>query len=635
MNAKTTRILKEARCLFWPWCAVIVAGTLPLVEQSRFALIRGGPLSGIHHVIEPLSFLGFVLGIPLLATLLLGNEFQHRTLQLLLSQPIGRMEIWAEKMSVTIVAVLSVALVFCYTGQSALQEDPNLWVIAGTLLISVTASATFWTLVARSTMGGLALNAVNSFIPLALLSRPHWIPQTIAGRLVAAVAFLGYAGVMLWLGRRTLARFQVTGGLAGDDLLIAGPSMMPAALADWFRSRSTSPSLNLIRKEFRLLRPVWLISLLAVPAWICLPVFGLTVERGSPPAVLMVIAFTPLIAVLAGTLSLGEERTSGTHSWHLTLPVSARRQWLIKLLTAMFTALFCAVLLPVLVLIASGSVFGSPSSLVKPDALMLWLPAVALLSFVSFWCACAVKGTVQAALWVFPVVIAFLLTGQFADWPASEMMGFLVSKFDLFADFPFTNSVANAGFFDRALPPLLFVFLLLVPTLLLATVQSYRLFRKQLQNSALFVVRRLLPLALTAFLCNFFLIAYFAFLADARQQMWTVFQETHEAIEKIQPPAADFDAAHPLQLTAEDLFKAAPVSERTRRWLSNSRITVAPDQPHPGGHYCCGRNSRGVTFAPDQTYSWYLATIHLPSGSECTLSFKAGGEMGILGGTCQ
>ena len=32
MNAKTTRILKEARPLFWPWCAVVCAGALPLLH---------------------------------------------------------------------------------------------------------------------------------------------------------------------------------------------------------------------------------------------------------------------------------------------------------------------------------------------------------------------------------------------------------------------------------------------------------------------------------------------------------------------------------------------------------------------------------------------------------------------------
>jgi len=40
-------------------------------------------------------------------------------------------------------------------------------------------------------------------------------------------------------------------------------------LAAWFRCRPTGAVLNLIRKEFRLLRPVWLISLLAALGWAC------------------------------------------------------------------------------------------------------------------------------------------------------------------------------------------------------------------------------------------------------------------------------------------------------------------------------------------------------------------------------
>jgi ABC-type transport system involved in multi-copper enzyme maturation permease subunit len=635
MTAKTTRILKEARSLFWPWCTVIIAGALPLLEQSQSVPMEGAPLWGVHHLIEPISFLGFFLGIPLLATLSLGNEFQHRTLPLLLSQPVGRMEIWGQKMSVTIVAVVSAALVFCCGWRSALQQDPELWVVGGAFITAMVASATFWTLFARSTIGGLALNGVNSFIPLAWHIRRDWIPEAMTARSAAAFAFLSYMGVMLWLGRRTLARFQVTGGMAGDDLLMAGSNVMPEALAGLFRCRPTGAVLNLIRKEFRLLRPVWLISLLAVPVWICLPLFGYTLERGSAPAVLMVIAFTPLIAVLAGTMSLGEERTSGTHSWHMTLPVSARRQWLTKLVAAMFTGLVCAVLLPVSVLIAEGFIFGSPLMSVNLDAGMAWLLGVALLSFASFWCACAVKGTVGAALWVFPAMVALLLAGRFGDWVANGLMDFVASRFDLFANFRFTRAVSNIHLFATRVPPMLLVLLLLIPTLVFAAIQSCRLFRKQLQDSALFVVRRLLPLTITAFLCSFFLVAFYAFVAHAKQQMWTMFSETHEAIEKIQPGTANLNATHPLQLTAEDLFKAAPLSERTQRWLRNSRISVAPDKPHPGGRYCCGENSRSITFAPDQTYSWYLATIHLPSGSDCTVSFQAGRGYGMLGGVCE
>ena len=577
-----------------------------------------------------------MLGIPLLATLPMGNEFQHRTLPLLLSQPISRMKIWSEKLSVTIVAVVSVALVFCIAGRSALQQNPNLWLIAGALMISMTASAIFWTLVARSTMGGLALNGVNSFIAIIWLNRRDWIPQSMTTRSVAVFAFLSYAGVMLWLGRRTLARFQVTGGPAGEDLLAAGPDMMPGALVEWLRCRSTSPLVNLIRKELRLLRPVWLISLLAVPLWIGLPVLRFTVERASALAVFMVIVLLPLSAVLSGTMSLGEERTSGTHSWHLTLPVPARRQWFIKLAAAMFTGLVCAVLLPVSALIASRFIFGSPLMSVNLEMGMDWLLGVLLLSFASFWCACAVKGTVSATLWVFPALIALYFAGAFGDRIAFHVVDFVVSKLDLFVDFRFTNAVSNIRLFATGVPPKwLLVLLLVAPTLVLAVVQSGWLFRKQLQDSPLFVVRRLLPLAITSFLCSFSLAALIAFVDQGKQQMWTVFRETHQAIERIQPGNAKLNATHPLQLTLEDLAKAYPLLERTWRWLRDSRIIVAPDKPLPGGRHCCGEDASIVTFASDQAYSSYLATIHLPSGSDCIMSFQAGGGYGILGGVCK
>ena len=158
-------------------------------------------------------------------------------------------------------------------------------------------------------------------------------------RMVAAL--LCYAGVMLWLGRRTLARFQVTGATAGDDLVMAGPDVMPGAWAGWLRSRPTGSWLNLIRKELRLLRPVWLLTLLTTIGWIGLTAYGLVHERGQTtpftiriasahyPAVVWLVGVSSvlLVAILAGSLSLGEERTSGTHAWHMTLPVSALWQW--------------------------------------------------------------------------------------------------------------------------------------------------------------------------------------------------------------------------------------------------------------------------------------------------------------------
>jgi hypothetical protein len=632
MTAKATRILKEARPLAWPWCAVTLAGVLPLVPSA--------PHSIAGNLVQAICLIGFFLGIPLLATLSLGNEFQHRTLAFLLTQPVERMEIWREKLSVTAVAVFSVALLFFFDWRmGALQLGPHFAEFAGAWTLATIASAAFWTLLARSTLGGIALNYCNLFIIMVWAFLPNRIrgagnfsPATIA---VVSAALLCYAGAMLWLGRRTFARFQATGGMAGDDLLMAGPDVMPGALAGWLRCRPRGVILNLIRKEIRLLRPLWLITLLAALGWTSLALFGLVPARGSngnPVPMLIVGISSLLIAVLAGSLSLGEEKTSGTHAWHMTLPVSARRQWLIKLSVAMFAGPVCAVLLPVLAMIASGLRYGSPMMFVELHDVMIWLLAAALLSFASFWCASAVNGTVRAVVWILPVAYVLFFAVHFGVWVAANLVDLVVSRFDPFASLRFTSAISNVPLVsaptryhllnstDGML--LLVAMLWLIGTLLFAVIQSYRLFRAQPPDSVLSVLRSLLPVAASVLLCSLFFAAASLFVSHARLEVWTLLRETHKAIEQIQPGNRKPDAAHPLRLTVEDLAKASPLSERTRRWLSNSSITVAPDN----APLCC----RDI-YVPDKADSWYLVTIYLPNGPRCTMPFQPGRKLWFFG----
>jgi ABC-type transport system involved in multi-copper enzyme maturation permease subunit len=612
MNSTTLRLRKEARALFPLWCLVTLAGLLPLVHQQSRAQ------SGWTGWIGPM---GFLVGIPLLATLSLGHEFQHRTFSLLLSQPVSRMRIWYEKLSVMIAAVLSATLVFSFGWHSALQRDLNgedltsqeLWVFAGAYVITTIASATFAALFTRSTMGGFVLNMLPASGLLVAGANWDWIlgpnrspAQSLTALWIVALTVLCYASVMLWLGRRALARFQVTGGAAGDDLLMAGSSMMPEALGGMFRSRPTGASLNLIRKELRLLRPLWLIALLAVPCLICATMFRWIPERGSTSdhgrnlILLVVLSPSIFIGLLAGSLPLGEERNWGTHSWNMTLPVSARRQWLIKLVTAMFTGLVCAVLLPAFVLIGCGIFFGSPLLFVDLHA-KLWLPGngpasfdpflLLLAIFASFWCACAVNGTVRATMWVVPGVSALFIASRCGDWVAAKLaqttgtlMDLVVSWFHLS---PFNGIPAGPQ-----------VTWLIVPAVLFAVVQSYHLFRTQPEGSTLSMVRYLLPLAIVVFLCSFSLGASGLGLQPER---WDPLYETFLSIERLQPAVTTkLDAAHPLQLTVEDLAKPSFLSASTRRWLGDSNITVAPNGAPSG----------------------YIATIHLASGLDCTFDVR-------------
>src|SRR5215472_12436418 len=239
MNASTkarfVRIKKEARALFWPWCVVMVAGALPLLFPHSSSAAK-------------IDVLGFFFGLPLLATLSLGNEFYHGTFSLWLTQPASRTQLWGEKMSVMCAAVLSAGLTtgigMFFFALPEMNLTYNKAAAVAYVLITM-ASATYWTLAARSTVGGFALIGCIFWLfylfvgEIEGMPRPGErfqadLPHTAA--IIAISAFgVCFSALMIWLGARKLARSQVTGGSGGEDLLVAGPSLMPEALAEWFR----------------------------------------------------------------------------------------------------------------------------------------------------------------------------------------------------------------------------------------------------------------------------------------------------------------------------------------------------------------------------------------------------------------
>src|SRR5258706_5406930 len=213
MSATTVRLKKEARALAWLWCGVIIAALLPLLPYVSAPGLRsslfGATISGFLR--EGFPLLGLFFGVPLLAALSFGNEFQCRTISLLLSQPVGRMTIWREKLIVGGAAVASAALVFWLVWRSGRLEGPPSWV-AAIFLVTATASAPLGALVARSTIGGIAL----SIVPFTLAEMlwfyflgSEYQPSTEA--ITSLFIFsLGFAGLMLWLGGRKLPQVPIT-----------------------------------------------------------------------------------------------------------------------------------------------------------------------------------------------------------------------------------------------------------------------------------------------------------------------------------------------------------------------------------------------------------------------------------------
>ena len=82
MNAKSIRLLKEARSLFWPWCAVALAGLLPLVGLPSNSILKDEAVGFVGFLAarlmpgEPPSFYIEVppLRLPVLSNVLLAVE---------------------------------------------------------------------------------------------------------------------------------------------------------------------------------------------------------------------------------------------------------------------------------------------------------------------------------------------------------------------------------------------------------------------------------------------------------------------------------------------------------------------------------------------------------------------------------
>src|SRR5207248_8814767 len=110
-----------------------------------------------------------------------------------------------------------------------------------------------------------------------------------------------------------------------------------------------------------------------------------------------------VVPLLAGTLSVGEERTSGTQIWNMVLPISIRGQWLLKFTTGLLTCFASQAVALAALSLMNHNVFDPRMSLAfTSPANRLDLVGLSSVVFIAaFWSACAVKGTVRASLLTF------------------------------------------------------------------------------------------------------------------------------------------------------------------------------------------------------------------------------------------
>jgi hypothetical protein len=588
MSGQNIRVLKEARSLFWPWCLVMAMSTLNVFSTAGDR--------GFASWMASMSSLGFFIGMPLLAVLPFGSEFQHRTISSLLAQPVARFQIWTEKFIVMLAAVVSASMVYYIIWRVPLERSLQNWVFSAVFLVTSVAASSLWTLVSGSIIGGIILTGA---FPLLLLTigidlsdiavlRRRVPTDAFPVLFAVSAAAVCYAAIMFWLGYRKFVHLEIKGDAAGRDLLGAIPNIFPESLTRSGAGRNRGPFGSLLAKELHLLQPVWLLTLLWVGLIACLGALRFLQVRDALNGLMAVGAvavYVMLVCMLAGVVSMGEERHSGTHSWHLTLPMSLFRQWLMKFVINICASFVCGAVMIGLASVVVGAPFLQvftlrvDSEFSTTQALSMLTASVLALTVTGFWCACAVKGTVRAAGLILPVVMAvttsmgmpgLLLEGS--PW-TSQIIDYLVLKTHAFP--------VSYGLLRFALQPgWIWVTLILGSLVLVALFQSYRMFRRERTESIANIGRPLIQLCVVGFLVASVQGLPYRFVSDIYRQQDAVMREVGRAVDNLNLDPSTLDAAHPKPITEEELANVYPLSSLTRTWLANARIAVTPKPNH-------------------------------------------------------
>lgn len=326
MNPGTPyRLWKEARALLPLWAGVMAL----MVTLSCFRLLLA------YFVIVTSYFLGVVM----LGVHSFGHEFHHRTMGLLLSQPVSRRQIWWEKMAVLLLAMLGLFVTYWVINVTVNPEPLNLWLVVLPVGISFCTSPVI-TLFIRNSIGGTALTALG---PCLVIIPSAWFFDRMYGNEVtqdlwSSFILLGlglYSGVLLLLGCRFFGHYQDKDVFARELVVPESIKTKFAGFTSCLNHNPASHLANLMKKELRLQQPTFLIAALLMLIWFTLGIVKLSwpaFELGwviVPPVLLGIV-----IPIIAGIISVAEERSLGLHDWQLMLPCSLRKQWYVKVLVA-------------------------------------------------------------------------------------------------------------------------------------------------------------------------------------------------------------------------------------------------------------------------------------------------------------
>jgi ABC-type transport system involved in multi-copper enzyme maturation permease subunit len=393
-----TRLIKETRDLL-----PIFAGTLPLIVVPQL-------------IWPPAGFGCFALGVAcvLMAGNSFGSEFQHRTLSLLLSQPIARSVVWREKMLVLGTGMLAslVALLVCLAVRRPVIDGQD-WLVLALVPLCAFCGAPCWTLSLRHGIGGMVAAVA---VPCSILAVIALVTQQLGGDLTDALfatclaLLLIYCALVYWLGYATFKRLEAVEASARELSLPVGLEAFFVRPLTRASSGFRGPFATLLKKEFRLQQ----ISFLLAGMFVLFAVVGACLIKRYPNLGEGIVGadcfiYALILPLIAGATSVAEEKGWGITEWHLTLPPSALKQWSAKMLAALSTSLVLGLVLPIATFLAGLALFGqlgARGSLPSAPEILCWPLGSLLLTSVAIYAASISTSTLRAILGTVGIAVA-------------------------------------------------------------------------------------------------------------------------------------------------------------------------------------------------------------------------------------
>jgi hypothetical protein len=329
-----------------------IRALLPVWVACAAAIVAGGSLDSSNALSA--AVIAYVLGSVALGAWSIGHEYTSRTLNLLLTLPKDRRQLYLLKFSVLLPMLLSLAaLAF---GLLFKPRALDLTLAATIPLLSVMCGlflAPWLTMICRSPLAGVVFAlAIPGVIYLAgdLAAYSYGFGPEAAG-LGVAVLWWGLTGLSAVAAVASWRMFMGLEAIERRDPQMPLPRWLrdPAAAAEAPDvERARHPVWLLAKKELRLQHLTFVVSGIYLLAWGALALGRQIAPMFEDNIEVLTIIHGGAAALLSGSLASAEERHFGTLESQLLLPMATWKQWAVKAGITLGLALLLGAGLPAL-----------------------------------------------------------------------------------------------------------------------------------------------------------------------------------------------------------------------------------------------------------------------------------------------